>query len=228
VTARPLVTVVLPVHNGERFLAEAIDSVLTQDYEPLELIVVDDGSTDGSGAIASSRGVRVCRQANEGPAAARNTGIERARGELVAFIDADDVWLPGKLGRQVGHLLDRPELGFLYTSWTILLEDGGVVPPQFGRDWQRPHAGCLPSSLLVRRDVFDCVGVFDASYDVAEDAEWFARASDAGVRYDVLPDVLVRYRIHDSNAILETRLVKDALFRALRESAGRKRSKRIP
>jgi glycosyltransferase involved in cell wall biosynthesis len=112
VISQPLVSVVVPVRNGERFLGEALDSVLAQDYEPVELIVVDDGSTDGSGDIAGARGAHVIRQEGGGLAAARNAGLAAAQGELVAFIDADDVWLPGKLVRQVEYLLDRPDVGF--------------------------------------------------------------------------------------------------------------------
>ena len=223
-TCRPLVSVVVPVRNGERFLGEALDSVLTQDYEPLELIVVDDGSTDRSGDIARACGAHVIRQEGGGLAAARNAGIAAAQGELIAFIDADDVWLPGKLERQVEYLLDHPDVGFVYTSWTILLEPGASVPPQFAKDWRRPRAGYLPSALVVRSTVLDQVGPFDPTYAIGEDADWLARANEAGIRHDVLPDVLVRYRIHQANLIHDTPRMKDAVFRVLRESAVRKRT----
>jgi len=101
--SRPLVSVVIPVYNAEPFLREALDSVLAQDYEPFEVIVVDDGSTDGSGTIARSYPeVRYLRQENQGPAVARNAGIAAAQGEFLAFFDADDVMLPNKLSVQVG------------------------------------------------------------------------------------------------------------------------------
>ena len=222
-TSQPLVSVVVPVRNGERFLREALDSVLAQDYEPLELIVVDDGSTDRSGDIARACGARVIRQESRGLAMARNAGVAVARGTFIAFIDADDVWLPGKLVRQVDYLLERSEVGFLYTSWTILLEDGARVPPQFAKNWCRPRAGYLPSSMIVRRQVLDRVGPFDRTYAIGEDVDWLARANDAGVRHDVLPDVLVCYRMHGTNMVHDTSGVKDAVFRALRESAVRKR-----
>ena len=222
--SQPLVSVVVPVRNGERFLGEALDSVLTQGYEPLELIVVDDGSTDGSSDIARAYGAHVIQEESDGLAAARNAGLAAAQGELIAFIDADDVWLPGKLEQQVQYLLDRPDVGFVYTSWTILLEPGARVPPQFADDWRRPRAGYLPSALVVRRDVLDQVGLFDPTYKIGEDAEWLARANDAGIRHAVLPDVLVRYRIHHANLIHDTPRMKDAVFRVLRESAVRKRT----
>jgi glycosyltransferase involved in cell wall biosynthesis len=224
VTSRPLVSVVLPVRNGERFLGEALDSVLTQEYEPLELIVVDDGSTDRSGDIARACGAHVIRQESEGLSGARNAGIAAAHGELIAFIDADDVWLPGKVERQVEYLLEHRDIGFVYSSWTILLEPGASVPPQFAGDWRRPRAGYLPSALIVRREVLDQVGLFDPTYAIGEDVDWLARANEAGVRHEVLPDVLVRYRIHEANLIHDAPRLKDAVFRVLRESAVRKRT----
>jgi glycosyltransferase involved in cell wall biosynthesis len=225
-TSQPLVSVVIPVRNGERFLREALDSVLTQVYEPLELIVVDDGSTDRSGDIARACGVHVIRQEYRGLAAARNAGIAAAQGELIGFIDADDVWLPGKLERQVEYLRDRSDVGFVYTSWTILLEPGANLPPQFARDWRRPRAGYLPSALIVRREVLDQVGLFDPTYAIGDDADWLARANDAGIQHEVLPDVLVRYRIHETNLIHDAPRLKDEIFRVLRESAVRKRTTR--
>jgi len=220
----PLVSVVLPVHDGERFLSDALDSVLTQDYEPFELIVVDDGSTDGSGDIARARPARVIRQERQGLAAARNTGIRAARGALIAFIDADDVWLPGKLRLQTDYLQAHPDVGFLYTAWTILLEPGASLPPQFEAGGTGRREGYLPSSFLAKREVFDLVGLFDPRYEIGEDVDWFTRAVEAGVTYDVVPAVLVHYRVHDANLTRDTRALKSAVFRALREAAARRRA----
>ncbi|MBI4573499.1 MAG: glycosyltransferase family 2 protein, partial [candidate division NC10 bacterium] len=107
----PLVSVILPVYNGERFLAAAIASILAQDYQPIEVIVVDDGSTDGTAAIARSfQGVRYLYQPNQGPAFARNAGIAVARGAFIAFLDADDLMVPTRLSVQAGYLLAHPEI----------------------------------------------------------------------------------------------------------------------
>ena len=97
----PLVSVIIPLHNGEPYLAQALDSVAAQDYGALEIVVVDDGSTDGGAAIAASRDVVLIRQEQRGAGAARNTGIDRARGEILMFLDQDDLWLPTKVRRQV-------------------------------------------------------------------------------------------------------------------------------
>jgi glycosyltransferase involved in cell wall biosynthesis len=221
----PLVSVVVAVHDGERFLAEALDSVLAQEYRPLELIVVDDGSMDRSADVARDRGACVIRQEQQGLAAARNTGLLAARGELVAFNDADDVWLPGKLRRQVDYLRERPDLDFVYTAWTILLEPGATLPPQWERDGTGRRDGFLPSSFLARRDVFDRVGLFDTRYEIGEDVDWFTRAAEAGVRYDVVPSVLVRYRVHGANLTRDTQALRNSVFRALREAAARRRAR---
>jgi glycosyltransferase involved in cell wall biosynthesis len=114
--AHPLVTVVIPTHNYARYLAEAIESVLAQDYRPLEIIVIDNGSTDETRSVVEpfrERGVTYIYEENTGPGSARNTGIDLARGELVAFLDADDAWLPQKTSTQVAHLQAHAELGLV-------------------------------------------------------------------------------------------------------------------
>src|SRR6187549_3720033 len=110
---RPLVSIIVPVYNGERYLRAALESIFAQTYRPLEVIVVDDGSVDDSGVIAQSfPEVRYIRQENQGVAAARNHGIETARGEFYAFLDQDDLWTPEKLTVQISYLLNDPDLGY--------------------------------------------------------------------------------------------------------------------
>jgi glycosyltransferase involved in cell wall biosynthesis len=114
-----LISCIVPVYNSERYLGETLDSILAQTYRPLEIIVVDDGSTDGTAAVAAGYGhrVRYVRQANAGEAAARNRGLNVAEGEFVAFDDADDLWHPEKLERQVARLEHRPEIDLSFTSF---------------------------------------------------------------------------------------------------------------
>ena len=127
--AGPLVSVVVPVYNVAAFLREALHSLVAQDYEPFEVVVIDDGSTDGSGAIARSYpGVRYLRQENQGPAAARNAGIAAARGEIVAFADADDVQLPTRLSVQVGYLIEHPEISATLGRQVWITPPPGAVP----------------------------------------------------------------------------------------------------
>jgi glycosyltransferase involved in cell wall biosynthesis len=221
----PLVSVVVPVHDGERFLAAALESALAQDHPRLEVIVVDDGSRDGSADVASSYPVRLLRQPNRGVAAARNAGLAAARGELIAFLDQDDEWTPDKIRRQVGHLLNHPELDFVLAHMRAVLEPGVEKPPWLPSGWlDAGERGMLPGTLVARRRAFERIGLFDPAYEVSSDTEWLVRARDAGLRFDVLPDVLLRWRVHGANASFRREDTKADLLRALRASVGRKRT----
>jgi glycosyltransferase involved in cell wall biosynthesis len=225
VQAEPLVSVVMPVLEGERFLPAALESVAEQSYEALEIVVVDDGSTDRSGAIARELGARVIRQDRAGVAAARNAGIAAARGELIAFLDADDLWASHKLSIQVDCLESHPETGYVLSQMQLFLEPNTARPPWFKEDWLRePQQGFL-TTMLARRHVFDTVGGFDVSFQVGSDTDWLARAKDSGIEYRTLPDVLARYRIHHAGVSYGDRGgTARGLLRALRASVERQRS----
>ncbi len=197
---RPLVSVVVPVYNGARFLTFALQSVFDQDYRPLEVIVVDDGSIDDSVNIARSfQEVRYVHQSNQGASAARNAGVAAAQGELIAFLDADDIWTANKLSVQTHHLLEHPEVGYVVARGENFLESGMNLPVWLTEELFRREHTFLPSTLVVRKPVFEQVGGFDSSYMVGEDTDWFVRASDAGVRGFIVPEILLYRRIHDSN-----------------------------
>ena len=224
----PVVSVVIPVYNGERFLAEALGSVFAQDYQPLEVVVVDDGSTDGSARLAwGFAGVVYAHQANAGPAAAHNRGARLARGDFLAFLDADDVWAPDKLTRQVGHLGSHPELLFVVGLFRYFLEPGHALPPGFnpgllGRDL----VGRITGTLVARREAFEQVGLFNPDSRVAEDVDWFARAKDLGVPMAVVPHVVLHKRIHDRNLSAAAAVNTRELLKALRGSVRRQQARR--
>ena len=220
----PLVSVIVPVYNAEKYLAATLGGVIAQDYRPIEVLVVDDGSTDGSGDIA--RGfpeVRYFHQPNQGPAVARNVGIENARGELIAFLDADDTWMPTKLSLQVRYLLDHPETTFVLARQRIVL-DAGVERPSWLKEelLTEDSVGYLPSTLLTRRSVFEQIGGFDPKAVPSEDADWFFRAKDAGIPMGVVQEVLLEKRVHDSN-ISGSATSQARLLQALRSSIRRQR-----
>lgn len=221
----PTVTVITVVRNGERYLAEALASITQSRLQPLEILVVDGGSTDRSVEIASRvPGVRVIPQSSSGIANAYNEGIAAARGELVAFLSHDDRWLPGKLDRQVAHMAARPDLLMTFTHVLHVL-DGETAPAGFRRELlDGPVPGLIMETFMARPAVFDVVGRFDPAFSVSEDTDWFARARDAGVAYEVLPDVLTEKRVHGTNASLNTPQINALLLRALRQSVERKRS----
>jgi glycosyltransferase involved in cell wall biosynthesis len=182
----PLVSVILPTYNRRQFLGESIWSVLNQTYRNLEVIVVDDGSTDATSESVQSEfpEVRYLWQPNSGVAAARNRGLSAARGELIAFQDSDDLWHPNKLARQLALLTDRPEVGVVYTCHRIVDQHGKPI----GRQWKRLHSGrvteplfqsifVIMPSTVVRRSVVDCVGLFSTDLRTNSDYEFWLRAS---------------------------------------------------
>ena len=221
----PLVSVIVPIHNGERFLGEALDSVGAQDYDNVEVIVVDDGSTDGGPSLARARDVVLIRQDQRGAGSARNAGIDLARGEILAFLDQDDVWMPSKLRRQVEVLTTHPE-SICLAQQTYFLEDGAIAPAWFGKPellLAADHAGWAPSCLAVRRSTFDRVGRFDARLRHISDVDWFSRAAQIGIPIEIPPETLVRRRIHAANDSGSPMAMQE-LFTILRGAAARKRS----
>lgn len=198
----PLVSVIIPVYNGERFLAAALRSVLAQEYSPLEIIVVDDGSTDATRAIARRFGddVRYVYQARRGPAAARNTGLRLAQGEVVAFLDVDDAWPAGKLRRQVGYLAAHPEVDIVQglivqQQWNTSAPGPDLVFEDVSEPYQFVNLG----GAVYRRSVFETVGLFDETLAENEDTDWTMRAWEHGVPKVVQDQVALFYRRHDQN-----------------------------
>lgn len=193
----PLVSAIIPVHNRAWCIRRSIESVLGQDYRPLELIIVDDGSTDdtprlldeisrdlSSRSESKSGGIalRILRQDNRGVSAARNLGIRDARGPLIALLDSDDEWLPQKTSRQAADLLARPEMRVHQTGETWVRRGRRVNPPQRLRkkagdlfEQSLDHCAISPSAAMLRREVFDEVGLFDETYPACEDYEMWLR-----------------------------------------------------
>jgi glycosyltransferase involved in cell wall biosynthesis len=198
----PLVSCVIPVYNGERFLGEAIESALAQTYQPLEVIVVDDGSSDGTRGVVEQFGARVryIWKANARQTAARNTGIAAAHGEFIAFNDADDLWHPEKAARQLARLSES-KLEVSVTHVQNFWMDEVRAEEERWKEHRRSHAmaGYAINTLIVRRRIFDQVGLFDPKWIHAADTDWFIRAELQSVRVELLPEVLVYRRLHLGN-----------------------------
>jgi len=201
------VSAIIPVFNGSATLRQAIDSVLDQSSCGLELIVVDDGSTDSTPVIIESYGVRIqqIRQTNAGPAAARNAGVRSARGEYLAFLDADDRWLPGMLDRSIAKLDSDPDCVMAYANLLMVDSDGRSL----GADLisgEYAHAPSMeeilarmwpimPSAALIRRSAFDACGGFVEDFRGAgfEDAFLWLRLREQG-HFHYIPEALAVWR----------------------------------
>jgi len=219
VSATP-VSVIVPVFNSARFLAEALASIVAQDYRPLDVLLIDDGSTDASAHLAGrlARGrpeVRLLRQpVRRGPAAARNVGLREARGQLITFLDADDLMTPGRLRFQADYLAAYRDVDLIVGTQTIRL-DPGVDRPEWLGWTATARPPYYQMSMMARRTVFDRVGAFDESFQLSSDTEWMYRANAAQVSTALVDRVLLVRRIHGANLTYATAEMRQSMRRAL-------------
>ena len=194
----PRISVVIPVFNGERFLRDAISSVLAQGEDSLEVLVVDDGSTDGSAAVAAGFGsrVRILSQSNAGHVAARNRGLSAARGDYITSLDADDLFTPDKFALQAGRLDRRPDIDIVIGQLSYLGPDGSDLSFSEQHD---DHLSLSFGGCLFRRRVFDRLGYPDESMRFCDDWDWFMRAREAAVPMLAHRHVVLRQRLHAGN-----------------------------
>lgn len=221
----PLVSVIIPVFNREKYLAAALDSVFAQTYRPIEVIVVDDGSIDNSAAIAQAYSeVQYFYQSNQGVSVARNTGIAAAKGEFIAFLDSDDRWYPNKLSIQINEMLTHPDLGITATQFLNYLEPETEPPSWFNPNTELGERSLIiPSTFVVRQSVFQQIGTFSPAYLAAEDTEWIFRAKDNKIAMKTISEVLAQRRLHGQNLSWETESGYSArLMRILKDSIARK------
>ena len=207
------VSVVIPAFNAGAFLGDAISSVLSQGGPSLELIVVDDGSTDSTAAVGGSfPEVRLISRANGGIGAARNTGLREASAPLVAFVDADDTWPAGRLKALMAALTEGLDAVF-----------GQVVQFGGGRGETAPQPALLAGTMLIRRDAVARIGYFDETVKVGEFIDWWARAEEAGVRWKQIPEIVLRRRIHTTNTGIVQAANRVDYARVLRAALERRR-----
>lgn len=196
------VSCVVPAHNAERYLDEALASILAQSHRPFEVIVVDDASTDTTVAIVDRHGPPVRRISRNcgGPAATRNAGLEAATGDFVAFLDQDDLWHEDKLALQLERFRARPELDCSVTYAQMFWGAGpgehasGPANPRL-----EPVPGYATTTLLAKREAFDRVGALDPRRWFTDSVDWFLRAREQGLRIELLHRVLTFRRLHETN-----------------------------
>lgn len=218
------VSAVVPVRNGERYLAAALDSILSQSCCPAEIIVVDDGSTDDTVVVAGHYASRVTliRQSNQGPGAARNAGAARASGTLVAFLDADDVWTPGALASHLAALESSPVAVAAWGLSSLAVALGGKPPPE---DWGgRPQWALSVSSMMFHRSVLAEFGGFAAEMRYGEDLDLLVRLREAGLRMAHHDYLVAERRLHTGNLTRDEVLTERARFVAVKRAYDRRRA----
>lgn len=206
---RPLVSVIIPSYNHAKYIRQTIDSVLSQEYRNLEVIVVDDGSTDDSLAILREYGncIRMVSQKNQGQAAARNTGIQLAQGELIGFLDSDDLYSPGKIDEQVKMFEKDFGLSLVWTDLSLIDGDGKDLrlmkcPPPVGTPlhWAILEGNFIcNATVMLRKTCFGQVGKFDTSIPSVADGDMWIRLLAAGHSFCYIAKPTIKYRVHAGN-----------------------------
>jgi glycosyltransferase involved in cell wall biosynthesis len=226
----PTTSVVMAVKNAARYLAGALDSIEAQTHPVTEIVLVDGHSDDETEAIA--RRYPKVRWMTESPAekpsyaSAWNDGIRAASGEWIALLDSDDRWAPTKIERQLA-VLSGADAAAAIGYVQFVAEPGEPLPPSFKPSLlERPHVAYMPGALLARRSVFDEVGWFDASFEIANDIDWFARLKDRGVSVAIVEDVVIYKRVHARNlsySATRSPTINREMIRSLRDSIHRQR-----
>jgi len=209
-----VISVVMTVFNGAQFLRDALNSIERQNFSNLEVIVIDDGSTDDSAAIAQSYSfVSYHYQENQGTIASLNSALRKATGEFITFLDADDWWGDDKLRIQLQLLNEHPEVQIVF----------GYVQPVVQTPVGSPAPLLNFGSAFMRREVFDQAGLFDEQIKIYADWDWFFRAIEAGIAIHIHKDVVLYYRRHENNTTNRKQELQQALLRFLRKRTHGKR-----
>lgn len=223
----PLVSVMIGAYDAEAYLSEAVESVLTQSYRPLELIVVDDGSSDQTADVARSYGDRLTLivQENRGAGAARNRATEAATGDYFAFLDADDRFVDGKLEQQMAALQTHPDVDAVFGHVTEFVSPD--VGPEARLRLRTPTQDVpwmAPNLMLIRRGSFMRVGLFSEKLRVGETVDWLARAQEAGLQHLMLPVVVLERRLHASNTGIRNSEARAEYAHVLKAAIDRRRA----
>lgn len=226
-----LVSVVIPVYNGEKYIEECLESVYQQTYRPIEVVVVDDGSTDNSlEVIENSPGEKkIISQQNKDVSHARNTGVQNASGEFIAFLDQDDLWHHEKLEKQIQAFSDNPEVDLVFSD-LIKFNDEGKKRRAKDRHKYASRLNdqnlfemlvrknvLMPSGVMVRKKSFVRAGMFDAQFKTCGDYEMWLRMAAKGMKFRYLPEPLTLYRQHEENNSKKIEIMNEDRLKAVRK-----------
>jgi glycosyltransferase involved in cell wall biosynthesis len=223
-------SVIIPVYNGERYLAETIDSVLAQNHRSIEVIIVDDGSTDGAARIANNYGssIRYCYQPNLGTAAAMNQGTDLACGEYFAFLGADDLWPEDRIRLQLKAFDAHPDVdivsGYVKQFFSPEMTESVKKRIHFSTDLIPGHV--IPA-MLIKRQAFFRVGLFETKWKVGAEMSWYLRAQETGLKIMILPDLVLLRRIHESNKGITKRSFINQRAQILKTALDRRRAREL-
>jgi glycosyltransferase involved in cell wall biosynthesis len=216
------------LYNAEGYLAEAIESILAQTYPVLEIIIIDDGSSDHSAQIAQNFGDKIIYkfQTNRGAASARNLGIELARGNFLAFLDADDLWEVDKLNLQVAAFTNEPNLDIVFGQvrhfYSPELEERNKIKIHCPSELM---AGYYPGTMLIKKNSFHRVGMFETNWQVGEFISWYGKAKDLNMQIKMLPNLVMQRRLHTSNQGIYKKNAIGDYARLLKHTLDRRRIK---
>lgn len=224
---KPLISIIIPAHNGAAYLAEAIQSVFNQTYRPLEIVVVDNGSRDQTAQIAQSfPSVRYFYLEQSDTALARNHGIAQAQGSFIAFLDQDDRWMPDKLIKQFLFLEANPTVDAVVCYQKMTLEPNHQKPHWLKKEFlETDQPAYLPSALLVKRSRLEQTRFFDPTYSLSSDVAWFFKAKHTGIQVTLLPETLLIRRIHNDNASHRCTQIQKEILSIIRSSLKERRAK---
>ena len=223
----PLITIIVPVYNREKYIAEALNSLLKDDYQPKEIVLVDDGSTDRTAEILRKyEGINYHYQEHQGVSVARNTGISNSHGEFITFLDSDDIWMPGRLEYCIRFFESHPEVDYLLGKQVTFLEDGFLKPIHIKQSWlDFPQESSGTGVLMTKKTCFDKVGFFNPDFRSSEDKDWLLRASEAKLQMARIPLIMVKQRLHGQNiSLLENENQMGRVFRIMHDSIKRKQN----
>ena len=223
---QPLISVVVPSFNAAEFLPSALETIRAQRYANLEVMVVDDGSTDGTAAVVRQwPEVRYIRQENAGPSAARNAGIAAASGEILGFLDADDRWTEDHLQHLLPALLSDPKWAFVWVASKVIRLCRQADGSRMEQVLHESQSQFLIGSGLYRRTAFELVGPFDPAMRFAEDVDWVATARQRGVAYRQIPEIVLTYYKHEGGMTNGKTFRELNVMTALRRSISRHRDR---
>ena len=213
----PLISIVIPLYNGKELIKKTVESVINQTYTNWELIIIDDGSVDGGAEYLATLypKARIISQKNAGVAAARNTGIKHALGEIIAFLDQDDEWMPSKLRDQWDVLKANPYCAFVTCNQLLICEEGVILPANFSEKLLEEHRAFVPSALLIRKNAIRSVNGFDKSLEVSSDFDLIRKLRQANCREDNVDKLLLKRWFHGNNASLNKPLLRNEILSLL-------------